>query len=163
MLKFFKQSDWKQVAVMTAMIFPCYMLLTLSLGDIVESAMGTTAAVPFSEGLMFYLLWWAIDAPCATYGAYKGYLKPLSLEPEVGQIKRSIPEMPWHLRKPAIAALYGPLIFATIFFEFGYIMDSVWRSYMIYGMFAILFVTLVMMGITIAALSIMLTYELLSH
>ena len=59
---------------MSAMIFPCYILLTFSLGDIVESAMGTTAAVPLSEGVMFYLLWWAIDAPCATYGAYKGYI-----------------------------------------------------------------------------------------
>jgi len=42
-------------------------------------------------------------------------------------------------------------------------MESVWRSYMIYGMFVILFVTLVMMAITIASMSIMLTYELLCH
>lgn len=59
--------------------------------------------------------------------------------------------------------IYGPIIFATIFFEFGYILDSIWRSYMIYGMFFILFVSLVLMGFTIAALSIVYTYKSLCH
>lgn len=59
--------------------------------------------------------------------------------------------------------LYGPLIFATVFFEFEYIMDSMWRSYMIYGMFVVLFVSLVMMGVTIASLSIVVTYKGLCH
>jgi len=145
------------------MVFPGYIFTTLSSADIIESLLGTAAAVPFSEGLWHYLLWWALDAPCATLGAYHGFKKPLGLEPEVGPIKRSIPPMPWYLTRPAIAGLYGPLIFATIAFEFNYLMDSLWRSYMIYAMFGILFISLMMMTVTIASLSIVVTYKLLCH
>jgi len=42
-------------------------------------------------------------------------------------------------------------------------MQSIWRSFMIYGMFFFLFITLVIMGITIAALSIVVTYKSLCH
>ena len=162
-LKFFRLVDWKMSAMMAALIFPMYILLTLSLGDLIESAMGSSAAVPFSEGLLHYLIWWALDGPAAVYGAYKGTLAPLALDPEVSPVKRAIPEMPWYLRQWAIFGLYGPFIFATIFFEFEYIMDSIWRSYMIYGMFVILLTSLVMMGVTIAALSVVVTYKSLCH
>ena len=145
------------------MIFPCYLLFTLSIADIVESIFGSAAAVPFSEGLWHYLLWWAFDAPFAAFGAYKGFQNPLNLEPEVSPIKRSIPEMPWYLKRNTIALLYGPIIFATIGFEFNYLMDSIWRSYMIYAMFGILFLSLAMMVVTIASLSIVVTYKLLCH
>lgn len=139
------------------------MLLTLSLGDIIESAMGSSAAVPFSEGLLHYIFWWALDGPAAAYGAYKGFMTPLELNPEVGKIVRSIPEMPFYLRRWAVMGLYGPLIFATIFFEFEYIMDSIWRSFMIYGMFLIVLVSLLMMAVTISSLSIAVTYKSLCH
>ena len=59
--------------------------------------------------------------------------------------------------------VYGPLIFGSVFYEFNYIMKSIWRSYMIYGMFLILLVSLVLMGMTIASLSIVLTYKQLCH
>lgn len=85
-LKFFKLSDWKTSGLISALIFPAYVLLTLSLGDIMESAMGSSAAVPFSEGLLHYLFWWGLDGPAAAYGAYKGYMAPLVLNPEVGKI-----------------------------------------------------------------------------
>lgn len=162
-LKFFGIYQWKYAALIAALIFPCYVLFTLSFADIIESATGGTAAIPFSEGLWHYLLWWALDAPCAYYGAYLGFVKPLGLEPEVGPIKRSIPQMPWYLRRTAIVGLYGPLIFGSIFYEFGYLMDSIWRSYMLYAMFAILLVSLILMTVTIASLSVMVTYQLLRH
>ena len=143
-------------------MFPCYCLFTLSIADIVEFIDGG-AAVPFSDGLWHYLLWWAIDAPFAVFGAYRGFLAPLGLEPEVSPIKRTIPDMPWYLKRNVIGLLYGPLIFATIGYEFNYLMDSIWRSYMIYAMFGILLVSLAMMVVTISSLSIMVTYKLLCH
>ena len=117
-LKFFQIHEWKTAAIISALIFPCYILITLSLGDIIESAKGSSAARPISEGLGHYLAWWIIDGPCAAYGAYKGFSTPLGLEPEVGRIQRTIPDIPWYLRRPAIMCIYGFLIFATIFFEF---------------------------------------------
>ena len=72
-LKFFQIGTWKQSALMTAMIFPCFILLTLSLGDIAEKIMGSSAALVLSEGLLHYLIWWLLDAPCAVYGAYRGF------------------------------------------------------------------------------------------
>ena len=164
MFKFFNlQWGWRTSALLTSLIFPCYVLLCCASGDIIESYMGSSAAVPFSEGLLHYLIWWAIDAPLAAYGAYRGNQAELSVEPEVGQIRKKIPAMPWYLTRPAIVLIYGPIIFATVFFEFEYIMDSIWRSYMIYGMFLVLLGSLVMMGVTIAALSICITYKLLCH
>ena len=117
-LKFFKLADWKTSALMAALLFPCCILLTLSMGDWIEAAMGSSAAVPFSEGLLHYLAWWALDAPAAAYGAYRGFILPLSVDPNISQQKRSIPALPWHLRSYTIVTLYGPIIFATIFFEF---------------------------------------------
>ena len=162
-MKFFQIHDWKRSAIVAAMIFPGFICTTLWSADLIESIFGTAAAVPFSEGFFYYLLWWAIDAPSAAFGAYRGFKKPLGLEPEVGPIQRTIPEMPWYLSKAAIMGLYGPVIFATIAFEFNYLMDSIWRSYMIYAMYGILLTTLAMMTITIAALSIVVTYKLLCH
>jgi hypothetical protein len=162
-LKFFKAADWKTSALLSAAIFPCYILLTLSLGDIIESSMGSSAAVPLSEGLLHYLIWWTLDAPFAIYGSYKGTMTPLAVVPEINPVRRSIPALPWYLTQWAIMGIYGPIIFATIFFEFEYIMDSIWRSYMIYGMFFILLISFLMMGVTIAALSVMVTYKSLCH
>lgn len=125
--------------------------------------MGSSAASIFSEGLTYLFFWWLIDGPSAAGGAYRGFISPLGLQPEVGRIKRTIPEMPWYLRRGAIMLLYGPLIFVTVFYEFDYIMASIWRSYMIYGMFFILLISLIMMAVTISALSIVVTYKSLCH
>ena len=162
-MKFFKIMDWRISALTSAMIFPCYVLFTLSLADVVEYVFGTAVAVPLSEGLLHYLLWWALDAPFAVLGAYHGFKKPLGLEPDISPVKGEIPAMPWYLRNSAIVCLYGPVIFATIGFEVNYLMDSIWRSYMIYAMFGILILSLIMMAVTIASLSIVVTYRLLSH
>ena len=78
-------------------------------------------------------------------------------------MRRTIPEQPWYLKKYYIPLLYGPLIFGSIFYEFGYIMESIWRSYAVYGMFFILFASLAMMGVTVASLSIVVTYKSLCH
>ena len=85
MLKFFNLSntmwsDWKTSALVSVFIFPMYILTTLSLGDIVESFEGSSAAVPMSEGLLLYLIWWALDAPFALYGAFRGFQVPLAFE-----------------------------------------------------------------------------------
>ena len=58
---------------MTSVIFPCFILLTLSMGDIAEKIMGSSAALVLSEGLLHYLIWWVLDAPCAVFGAYRGF------------------------------------------------------------------------------------------
>ena len=80
--------------------------------------MGSSAASIFSEGLTYLFFWWLIDGPSAAGGAYRGFISPLGLQPEVGRIKRTIPEMPWYLRRGAIMLLYGPLIFVTVFWRF---------------------------------------------
>ena len=72
-LKFFQIGTWKQSALMTSVIFPCFILLTLSMGDIAEKIMGSSAALVLSEGLLHYLIWWVLDAPCAVFGAYRGF------------------------------------------------------------------------------------------
>jgi len=89
MLKFFNLegtmwNDWKTSALVAVFVFPMYILTTFSLGDIVESYEGSSAAVPMSEGLLFYLIWWALDAPFALFGAFKGFQTPLAIEPIVG-------------------------------------------------------------------------------
>jgi len=73
-LKFFKIHEWKYAAMVASLIFPVFILFTISFADIIEQAMRTSVAVPYSDGLWHYLLWWALDAPCAVFGAYQGYL-----------------------------------------------------------------------------------------
>ena len=128
-----------------------------------ESAMGSSAAGAFSNGLLHYLFWWIIDAPFAALGAYRGYSTPLQIEPDFEPLPREVPKGPWYLKKWAIMLLYGPLIFATIFFEFEYIMGSVWRSFMVYTLFGILLVSLMLLGVSVASLSIVITYKQLCH
>ena len=78
MLKFFQEvSDWKIGALLAAVVFPCYILLTMSLGDLTEIYVGSSAAMPISEGVLYYLIWWGLDGPAAAFGSYRGQLTPL--------------------------------------------------------------------------------------
>jgi len=90
-LKFFKSTDWKMCAFLSAVIFPMYILVTFSIGDIIESAMGSSAAKPLSEGLLHYLIWWALDAPLAVFGSYRGTMTPLAIVPDVSPVRKAIP------------------------------------------------------------------------
>ena len=128
-----------------------------------ESAMGSSAAGAMNNGILHVFFWWVIDAPCAAFGAYRGYKVPLSIEPDFRDEPRELPRGPWYLKRWAIMLLYGPLIFATIFYEFEVILDSVWRSFMVYTLFGILFTSMLLLAISVASLSIVVTYKGLCH
>ena len=166
-LKFFRISDWQQSALISAVAFPLFLCITLSLAEIIESMAGASMAHPISEGVLFYLLWWGLDGPAAAYGAYKGFIAPLGVEPPhtigLASTNATKAELPFYLKWYGITLIFGLPVFSTIFYEFGYVMESVWRSYMIYGMFVVLFLSMLMMAVTIAALSIVVTYQTLSH
>ena len=58
---------------------------------------------------------------------------------------------------------YGIFVFLSIIVQFKYMMDSVWRSNLIYAMFGILLFNIALMIIVIALVSIVHTYHLLCN
>ena len=164
-LKFFsvKLADWRYSALFSCMIFPCYLLLILCLADIVEWYSGNISAGAIGPGFALFSVWWLIHGTAAFIGAWKGFQKDLAVLPEVGSIKRTLPPRPWYLKQLAIGGVYSAAIFGSFVFEVYYLMESLWTSYMTLGLLIVLLVSLLIMSVTIAAVSVMVTYQLLRH
>jgi len=72
-------------------------------------------------------------------------------------LPKKIPAQPWFMRKRVLMPLFGAIMFASIFVEFQYIWNSVWRSYM-YAMFGSLFICMALLVFVVCELSIIQCY-----
>ena len=96
------------------------------------------------------------------YGAYFGYLskgKPLPCK--VNRTVRPIPEKSCTQSTLFYCLFFGLIQFVSIYVEFMYLVDSVFRHH-IYAMFGFLLLNLVMHAVIISLLSIISTYKQLS-
>jgi transmembrane 9 superfamily protein 2/4 len=103
-------------------------------------------------------LWLLVSVPLVFVGAYYGFrADKVELPVRVSAMPRQIPPQPWYLRAPLTMAVGGVLPFGTVFVELFFILTSLWldQYYYVFGFLLLVFVLLL---VTCAEISIVLTY-----
>jgi len=158
--RFFKLmdlADWRQNTLWTALLFPGFCFATFFSLNLIMWHQKSSAAVPFVTLLALLVLWFGISVPLVYLGAFFGYRTETKLPVKTMPIPRLIPEQPSYM-SPLFCILVGGILpFGAVFIEVFFIMSSVWHHQYFY-MFGFLFVVLVILIITCAEITIVLTY-----
>merc|ERR1711953_1528503 len=118
----------------------------------------SSGAVPFTTMFALLVLWFGISVPLVFLGSYFGFRKePMDLPVRTNQIPRQIPAQPWFVQPVFTALIGGVLPFGAVFTELFFIMSSLWQ-HQFYYLFGFLALVLVILCVTCAEISIMLTY-----
>ncbi|KAJ2747932.1 Transmembrane 9 super member 2 [Coemansia sp. BCRC 34301] len=148
----------KRIIILTTLFVPgiCWALLMLINFCLIVA--NSSAAAPAGTLLGVMALWFVISIPLTIAGAYFGY-KRKTLDPpvRVNQIPRQIPGQPWYLRPIPSALMGGVLTFGAIFIELYFIMNSIW-FHKVYYVFGFLFLVFVILVVTTAEVTVLLTY-----
>lgn len=154
-LKFFGTTDWIFSATLAALCLPLF--ITVSLGFELFLAWVTRSALRHSlaNNVLRIGGWYILNGGMCYFGAYRGYIQPATPVPsQVGKVPRPIPEMPYHMSVFVLAPVFGFIQFASMYAEFSYLVDSVFRSRM-YAMFGFLLLNFILQVLIISLLSVL--------
>ena len=156
--KMFGGEKWQRTTIVTALGFPGFLFTVLMIINAIVWSTGSTNAVPFGSMLAVMALWLCLSVPLVFVGAHFGF-KADKIEPatRISDLPKPIPPQPWYLQAPATMLVGGLLPFGTVFVELMFILQSFWggQYYYVFGFLLLVFVLLL---ITSAEISIMLTY-----
>eukprot|EP01138_Halocafeteria_seosinensis_P007229 gb/GECG01007392.1/.p1 GENE.gb/GECG01007392.1/~~gb/GECG01007392.1/.p1 ORF type:complete len:638 (+),score=69.90 gb/GECG01007392.1/:1-1914(+) len=156
--KMFKGKAWKRNTLLTATAFPGTVFGIAFFMNFFVWGSGSTSAVPFGTMLALLVLWFGISTPLVFLGSYFGFKKEEVKAPvRVNQIPRQVPEQPWYLKPLPSIFVGGVLPFGAVFIELFFIMSSIWL-HQVYYVFGFLFLVLVILLVTCAEISIVMTY-----
>ena len=162
-LKFFGATDWVFSAAISAVTMPCFLYMTLSVSEMLEALVKAGQHYTFTHEVFYALAWCLANGVLSFVGAYYGYLQQQLKKPiRVSAVKRTVPPQPYIMNLVFVGALVGVIQFATVFTEFKYLIESVWRNQM-YAMFGFLFVNFLLHAVTTCLLAVVQTYLTLSY
>merc|ERR1711871_1787403 len=119
---------------------------------------GSSGAIPFSTFFTLLFLWFCVSVPLVFLGSFYGYKREVDPFPvRTNQIPRQIPVAPWFLHSTITCLIGGVLPFAAVSVELYFIMSALWLHH-IYYIFGFLFLVMVVLLITCAEVSILLSY-----
>ncbi|KAI9502743.1 Transmembrane 9 super member 2 [Coemansia spiralis] len=148
----------KRIIIMTVLFVPGTCWVILMIINFCLIAAHSSAAAPAHTLLGVMALWFTVSIPLTIAGAYYGYhRKTIDPPVRVNQIPRQIPDQPWYLRPVPAALMGGILTFGAIFIELYFIMNSIW-FHKVYYVFGFLFLVFVILVVTTAEVTILLTY-----
>ncbi|CAL5054048.1 unnamed protein product [Urochloa decumbens] len=156
--KMFKGSEWKNVTIKTALMFPGIVFAIFFVLNALIWGEKSSGAVPFTTMFALVLLWFGISVPLVFVGSYVGFKKPAMEDPvRTNKIPRAIPEQPWYMN-PVVSVLIGGILpFGAVFIELFFILTSIWL-HQFYYIFGFLFLVFVILILTCAEITIVLCY-----
>jgi len=158
MYQMFDGQSLRELKLLTGLLYPGIVFDIFFLLNLVIWGEHSSGAVPFTTLTALLVLWFGISLPLVFMGAYLGFRKdPIELPVITSTIERLIPEQPTFLNLGVTAAIGGILIFSTVFTELFFIMNSMWM-HQFYYLFGFLALTLVILIIICAEVSITLVY-----
>jgi len=157
--RMFNGTDWLFSASMSAIIYPAFALAMVVFTDLVEVFEKSYMGFPFSSATLVGLCYVFVTIPITYMGAYKGFImKPLPLPTKTSRVARDIPPQPLTRDIKVLMALFGGIIFTSVYFEFLYLMRSVWHN-QVYYMYGWLFFDLFMMSMIVCLIAMLNTYR----
>jgi len=150
--------DWRLVTFLTAFYFPGILFIVFFVLNLLLWAKKSTGAVPFGTMFAVLVLWFGVSVPLVFAGAQFGYRRPkLELPVTVRPILREIPLHPWYMSAVPTCLVGGILPFGAVFTELFFILTSLWL-HQVYYLFGFLALTLVILAVTCAEISIVMVY-----
>ncbi|KAG4953760.1 hypothetical protein JHK87_039354 [Glycine soja] len=158
MYKMFKGTEWKSIALRTAIMFPAIVSAIFFVLNALIWGQKSSGAVPFGTMFALIFLWFGISVPLVFVGAYVGFKKPAIENPvKTNKIPRQIPEQAWYMN-PVFSVLIGGILpFGAVFIELFFILTSIWLN-QFYYIFGFLFLVFVILIVTCAEITIVLCY-----
>ena len=92
LLKIFGSEDWIGSACMASFCFPCWLISTLSVVDVIEWDVESSSTIPYSGALGYILLWLCFTIPVCMHGAFTSFMDRSFTKPKVNMIYKVIPE-----------------------------------------------------------------------
>ena len=157
LLKLWGATSWMAIFA-TATIVPGVGFAVFFLLNLAVWAKGSSAAVPFTTIIAVVAMWFCISLPLVFLGAVFGFKRDTIKVPvTVANIPRHIPALPWHMNPWFSIGVSGILPFGAVFIEIFFILTAVWlnRYYYVFGFLLLVFVILT---ITCAEITIVMTY-----
>jgi transmembrane 9 superfamily protein 2/4 len=156
--KVFQGDDWKTATFWTAFLYPGVIFSIFFLLNLLIWGEKSSGAVPFTTMFALLVLWFGISVPLVFLGSYIGVRKPaIELPTRIAQVARQIPEQPWFVQPVFTSLVGGVMPFGAVFTELFFIMSSLWQ-HQFYYLFGFLALVLIILVVTCAEISIMLTY-----
>ncbi|KAI4337242.1 hypothetical protein L6164_015683 [Bauhinia variegata] len=156
--KMFKGSEWKKIALRTALVFPAIVSAIFFVLNALIWGQKSSGAVPFGTMFALIFLWFGISVPLVFVGSYVGFRKPAIENPvKTNKIPRQIPEQAWYMN-PIFSILIGGILpFGAVFIELFFVLTSIWLN-QFYYIFGFLFLVFIILIVTCAEITIVLCY-----
>jgi transmembrane 9 superfamily protein 2/4 len=160
--KMFGGLNWKRNALATALMFPGLCFIVLFVVNLFIWGEESSGAVPFVTLLAVLLLWFGISLPLVFLGAAIGSRKQVIENPSrVNRIPKPLTVVPGTQKLKSISIMAGCLPFGCMFIELNFLMKSMWHHSLFYYLFGFLLLCFLVLIVTSAEVSILLTYILL--
>jgi len=159
MCKLFDESGAKKVSLLAALLYPGLYLSVFLVLNVLMWRQRSVGAVPLSAILTMLAMWLGISFPLVLLGFRAGFrANPIELPVKTSTTPpREIPRQGLCCH-PAIKCLAaGLLCFSAVFTELFFIMHSVWQHHF-YDLFGYLAVVVLMLIISCAEVSVLVTY-----
>lgn len=156
--KMFGLSNWRKNTLLTSMFYPGLNFSVFFILNLFVWREKSSGAVPFGSMFALLFLWFGISVPLVYLGAYQGFKKS-NINPitKVNLIPRQIPQQNQYMHSQFSALIGGVLPFGAVFIEIFFIMSSIQLD-RFYYMFGFLFIVFIILIITCAEITIVMTY-----
>lgn len=156
--KTFKGKNWQRATFITAFGFPTICFAVFFLMNMLALAKESSDAVPFDKMVLLVLLWFGVTVPLVFFGAYFGFkVDAIEFPVNTSNIPRQIPDQPWFMGSIFTGIVGGIMPFGACFLELFFIMSSLWMD-QYYYVFGFLFLTFVILLVTVAEITVLFNY-----
>ena len=128
--KTFNGPDWQRNALVTALLFPGALFMSMFVLNLFVWAQASSTALPFGTLIGLVALWLLIQSPLVYFGSWYAshYSNSFDHPTKTSSTPRQIPSQPWYTR-PAYGVLLAGLVpFAVIFIELLFVFRSIWQD-----------------------------------
>jgi transmembrane 9 superfamily member 2/4 len=161
--KMFELKNWKLNALGSSLLFPSVCLCIFSVINTSIMTEESSGTVPFDTLAYLLAAWLGFSISLVFLGAGLGVNESKIQSPcDINKIPRPI-TAPRTWKSHVLYILAGSLPFGSMFIELSYMMKTMWHHTLFYYLFGFLFLCFIVLMVTSAEVSILMTYMLLCN
>ncbi|KEP61345.1 UNVERIFIED_CONTAM: endomembrane protein 70 subfamily protein [Hammondia hammondi] len=156
---------WAWSLVVTCIMFALPLFVIWCALNSLALVYNSTAALPFGTAFLLFACWFFVTLPLTIIGGIWGRRRAVrqlaggqAFPCKTNKLAREIPRVRWYNQPLLQTAISGIMPFSGIYIELHYLFMSVWSSNRIYSFYFFLLLAGVLLFVSAAAVSVLLTY-----